>query len=131
MPVASMPRMRGNVTPGEWPCRVNISERLSPNAWIRISTSPAWGTGMGRCSRVRLEGPPGVCRIAARMVFGGVGDMVELEIGRFLRWGWNDEEEGKEGICRWGYDSDGNDVMSLCRCNRNGMVRICVQFNRG
>lgn len=47
MPVASIPRIRGNCT-GLWPWRVKSSERLRPKALMRMRTWPGWGTGMGR-----------------------------------------------------------------------------------
>lgn len=68
VPVASMPRMRGKLTPGEWPCRVKSSERFSPKASTRISTSPGCGCGIGRRSMRSTSGPPGACITAARMV---------------------------------------------------------------
>jgi hypothetical protein len=49
---------RGNFTPGEWPCRVNISERLIPKAFTRINTCPACGVGIGMRSTFRTPGPP-------------------------------------------------------------------------
>ena len=42
-----MPRMRGNLTPGEWPWRVKSSERLRPKALTRMRTSPGFGRGNG------------------------------------------------------------------------------------
>lgn len=47
MPVASIPRIRGNCT-GLWPWRVKSSERLRPKALMRMRTWPGWGMGMGR-----------------------------------------------------------------------------------
>src|ERR1700687_1057606 len=63
-----MPRTRGNLTLGEWPCRVNSSERFSPNALTRISTSPLCGAGIGRLSILRSSGPPASWITAAFMV---------------------------------------------------------------
>jgi len=68
MPVASMPRMRGNLTFGEWPCRVNSSERLSPTALIWMRTWPGDGVGMGSSVILRTSGPPGLEMTAAFMV---------------------------------------------------------------
>ena len=34
------------------------SERLSPNALMRMRTSPDLGVGMGHCSSLRTSGPP-------------------------------------------------------------------------
>jgi hypothetical protein len=57
-PAASMPSTRGNRTFGLCPWRVNISDRLSPKALTRISTSSAAGVGIGRCSSLSTSGPP-------------------------------------------------------------------------
>lgn len=67
MPTASIPRMRGNWT-GEWPWRVNISERLRPKARMRIRTSFARGWGIGRWRSLRTLGGPGVDMTMAFMV---------------------------------------------------------------
>ena len=95
IPVASMPRMRGKATPGEAPLRVNISDRLRPNALTRIRTQPLSGVGMGRSSRMRALGPPGLWTTAARIVLGMVWVMVS---GRWKGGGvekcWRDREKG-------------------------------------
>jgi hypothetical protein len=70
MPVASMPRMRGNghMFWGVWPCRVKCLDRFSPNTFTRMRTSPTFGTGMRRCSSLRISGPPALCIATAFMV---------------------------------------------------------------
>src|SRR5580704_14755048 len=67
-PTASMPMMRGNLTPRENPCRVNNSDRFSPNARTRMSTWSGCGVGIGRSSILRTSGPPGVYITAAFIV---------------------------------------------------------------
>src|SRR5579862_220335 len=67
-PTASMPMMRGNLTPRENPCRVNNSDRFSPTARTRMSTWPGCGVGIGRSWILRTSGPPGVYITAAFIV---------------------------------------------------------------
>src|SRR5580692_3185842 len=67
-PTTSMPMMRGNLTPRENPCRVNNSDRFSPNARTRMSTWSGCGVGIGRSSILRTSGPPGVYITAAFIV---------------------------------------------------------------
>src|SRR5215470_5862199 len=66
-PTHSMPRIRGNVTVGEKPSRVMISDRLSPDAltWTRVQ--PSRGSGIGTSRTVRTSGGPGRSATAARI----------------------------------------------------------------
>ena len=66
-PTHSMPRIRGNVTSGEYPSRVMISDRLSPNAFTCIRVQPSRGSGLGTSRTVRTSGGPGRAATAARI----------------------------------------------------------------
>ena len=84
-PQHSMPSTRGKGTASpESPRRVNSSERLRPQALMRMSTSPFCGVGMGQSSTLRTEGGPGWRITAARMVdilrYGTVGEERKLGI---------------------------------------------------
>lgn len=98
MPTSSIPRIRGNLTSGEWPihtvaldssflsilsdhskekaglkaipCLVNISLLFSPHALTRINTSPSVGTGTGTLSTLSTSGPP-ASRITAAFIVSG------------------------------------------------------------
>jgi hypothetical protein len=47
---------------------VKSSERLRPNAFTRMRTSPFWGVGIGSVSSLRTSGPPGEWMTTAFMV---------------------------------------------------------------
>ena len=68
LPTASIPRIRGRVTEGEWPCRVNSSERLRPKARTLISTQPGFDCGTGRSWTVKTSGGPGRSMTTALML---------------------------------------------------------------
>src|SRR5580658_4477314 len=67
IPTASMPRMRGNWTPGERPWRVKSSDRFKPKAFTRIRTWLGPGVGTETRSILRTSGPPGSRMITAFM----------------------------------------------------------------
>src|SRR6266480_2193796 len=61
--------MRGNVTSGENPCRVNISERLRPKARIRTNTQPISGSGRCICRMCNTSGEPLCSTTMAFIIF--------------------------------------------------------------
>ena len=50
------------------PCRKCSSDRLSPNAFTRMSTQPGFGVGMGTSRICRTSGAPGPSTTTARIV---------------------------------------------------------------
>jgi hypothetical protein len=67
-PVASMPRMRGQLIPWAIQRRECSSERFNPKAFTAISTQPGVGTGTGTSRIWSAEGGPGPSRTTALIV---------------------------------------------------------------
>src|SRR5512133_678371 len=73
-------------------CTISRSGKLRLAALISISTSPAWGCGVGSSFQVRASTPVGFSQSQACMVFSVVGQGSICIIGRFRR---QIEERGK------------------------------------
>lgn len=110
VPTASMPRTRGNSTPGEWPWRVNNSERFMPHAWTRMRTSPGLGMGMGIRSILRTSAEPEPCTTTA-FIRGVVVDMVRGSRGCL---GEREEKRGGEDSQRVGLVCNPDAPVAKC-----------------
>ena len=80
VPTASMPRILGRRTPGEWPRRVNSSERFKaegPDADQDLAAGRASGTGTD--SSRSASGPPGACSTAGLHGPHGGGAVTEAQ----------------------------------------------------
>ena len=75
-PEASIPRMRGKVTPSAMPCTEWYSLRLRPKAMTFRRTQPSGGAGTGSSTTWRLLMLPGSLSRAASMVGGVVASIV-------------------------------------------------------
>src|SRR6266478_8965563 len=65
--------------------RCRQSARLTPAAAIRISTSPAFGSGTGRVAGTSISGPPGALISMTVWVVGILASTAGPLVGRMLR----------------------------------------------